>query len=285
VSAAPGSRTDVPRAARALARFEDADGFVGYRAPTLVELGIPHVFTTRIGAERRTLDLGALDAPARERIARAAGAAATPLVAVTQVHGAAVLVLGANELPPPGAEADGIVSARPDVLVGVHVADCVPVLLARADGRLVAAVHAGWRGLVAGVIPRALERFAARDAGRPESPLVAAIGPCLSRERFEVGPEVTEAFERAELASSISRARAGARARIDLRHAALLQLRAGGVERIDVSDRCTYEHATELWSYRRDVTHGARPRTGRLGAFIAPGPRSAGGLPSFDPDG
>jgi YfiH family protein len=171
------------------------------------------------------------------------------------------------------------------VLVGVHVADCVPVLVARADGRLVAAVHAGWRGLVAGVIPRTLERLAAAGADLPGCPLVAAIGPCLSRERFEVGPEVAEAFEGAELAPSVSRARAGVRARVDLRHAALLQLRAGGVERIDVSDRCTYEDAAELWSHRRDVTHGARARTGRLGAFIAGSQPSARGLPSFDRHG
>jgi YfiH family protein len=279
VSAPERTRTDTVRAEDTLERCEHADGFVAFRSPLLAELGIPHVFTTRVGAEGRELDLGALDAAARERIARAAGCDGTPLVAVTQVHGAEVLVLGAGELPPPGAEADGIVSARADVLVGVHVADCVPVLLARTDGTLVAAVHAGWRGLVAGVIPRALERLGGRE-------LVAAIGPCLSRERFEVGPEVTAAFARAGLAATVHEP-AGVRARIDLRAAATLQLRAGGVERIDVSDRCTYGHAAEHWSYRRDVTHGSRARTGRLGAFVGAAPRRAvalGGLPSFAQD-
>jgi YfiH family protein len=235
-----------------LERFEDADGFVGYRSPLLASHGIPHLFTTRIGGRARVLDLGRLDERDERRIALAAA------------------------LPGDAARADGLVSEREDVLVGVHVADCVPVLLARSDGRRVAAVHAGWRGLVAGVRPRAVERLGG-------GLLLAAIGPCLSRARFEVGPEVVRAFADARLGDAIH-ARENARARIDLRLAAALQLEAAGVAVIEANDRCTYEDAAEFYSYRRDVTHGGQRRTGRLGAIIAaaPSPGTAGLQPGTD---
>jgi hypothetical protein len=174
-----------------------------------------------------------------------------------------VLVVGAGELPAAGAQADALVTERKDVLVGVHVADCVPVLLARADGRRVAAVHAGWRGLVAGVLPHALELLG-KNA-------VAALGPCIGEGAFEVGPEVAEAFARAGL-EHVIRARENARPHVDLRAAAEAQLRAGGVRLLDSTDRCTYRDADEFFSFRRDVTHGGRAHTGRLGAWIGVAP-------------
>lgn len=258
-----------------LERCQDADGFVGYRSPALAALRVPHLFTTRIGPARSELDLGKLDARANERLRRALGAGAAAFVRVRQVHGADVLVVGAGELPAEDARADALVTERGDVLVGVHVADCVPVLLARADGRRVAAVHAGWRGLVAGVLPRALEALGGvggGDSARVRN-AVAALGPCIGEGAFEVGPEVSEAFERAGLGAAIHE-RTSARAHIDLRAAAALQLRAGGVHVLDSSDRCTYRDADEFFSYRRDVTHGGRARTGRLGAWIGVALRS-----------
>jgi len=245
------------RASGDLRRIEDADGLVSYASPRLAALGVPHLFTTRRGGGRA---LDPADATDRERIARAAGRPEAVLVTVRQVHGAAVLEVGSTR-PAAGAEADALVSSRSDLLVGVHVADCVPVLLAREDGRRVAAVHAGWRGIVAGVVPRALETLG-------DGAHVAAIGPCLSRAHFEVGPEVEEAFRSVGLGAVIE-TRADARARIDLRAAVRCQLEAAGVRAIDTSDRCTYAHEAEFYSYRRDVTHGGQARTGRLAAVIA----------------
>jgi len=246
-----------------LERCEDADGFVGYRSPRLAALGVPHLFTTRIGSGRSELDLGKLDARARERLRGALNAGTASFVKVHQVHGADVLVVGASELPSADARADALVTERKDVLVGVHVADCVPVLLARADGKRVAAVHAGWRGLVAGVLPNALELLG-KNA-------VAALGPCIGEGAFEVGPEVAEAFARAGL-EHVIHARENARPHVDLRAAAEAQLRAGGVRLLDSTDRCTYRDASEFFSYRRDVTHGGRAHTGRLGAWIGVAP-------------
>ena len=246
---------------RTLERIRTADGLVGYRSPALAAVGVPHLFTTRIdGAPGRELDFAALGDDQHHRVTHAAGRKGAALVFVRQVHGADVITLRAGERPPADAKADALVSERPDAFIGIHVADCVPVLLAREDGRRVAAVHAGWRGLVAGVLPRAIE---ALGDGR----ILAAIGPCISRDRFEVGPEVEEAFAAAGLDSVIHSTPHG-RARIDLREAALRQLNTARVERIETSERCTYGDVAELYSYRREVTHGDRPRTGRLAALI-----------------
>ena len=180
------------------------------------------------------------------------------LVGLRQVHGD--LVRRAEDtVPLPPLEGDALVSERRDRALAVRAADCVPVLLASPDGGTVAAVHAGWRGLVAGVLPRAAESMA--GAG---GVAVAAIGPCLSLERFEVGPEVAAAFDAADLADTVLR-RPGRRPHVDLRRAARLQLARAGASHVDVSDRCTWNDREDFYSYRRDG--GLR---GRLAALIAP---------------
>jgi YfiH family protein len=188
-----------------LERFEDSTGAAGYRSPLLRALGVPHGFTTRHG-----------DAATKPRIG---------LVTARQVHGGHVHEVGAGPLPEP-LVADGLVTERRDVQVGVSTADCVPLLIASADGRRVAAVHAGWRGLVAGVVSRALAALGSRAE-------LAAVGPCISVARYEVGPEVAERFVAAGLGSAVSAA-PGERPHVDLRAAAVLELERGGVRRIDV---------------------------------------------------
>jgi hypothetical protein len=244
-----------------LERFEDA-GLVGYRSPALAALGVPHVFTTRHGGRGRELDLGDLGDVNLALLRRGAGAPGARVVHLQQVHGDGVIEACDASDPHSSAEprADALVGESSEHLLLVRTADCVPVLLARADGRRVAAVHAGWRGLVAGVIPRTLALL-----GR--GPWVAAIGPCLSLARFEVGPEVAQAFERAGLSETVE-TRPARRPHVDLERAAFLQLARGAVEEIDASGICTWG-SQEFFSYRRDVTHGGGPSTGRQGAAIA----------------
>ncbi|MCC7011897.1 MAG: laccase domain-containing protein [Planctomycetes bacterium] len=244
-----------------LERVAHRNGTVVYRSPALAALHVPHAFTTRIGPARRELDLGRLDDEADATLRELAGFDAEwPLVSLRQVHGASVHEVLA-ELPTPDCEGDALVTSRADRALLVYTADCVPVLVATADGRRVAAIHAGWRGLIAGVIPAAV-------AVLGEAPLVAAIGPCLSLERCEMGPEVAELFERAELGAAVH-ARGSARPHVDLKHAARIQLERAGCRSIDVSDRCTYAHADELPSHRREVTHGGAKRASRIGALAA----------------
>jgi YfiH family protein len=145
-------------------------------------------------------------------------------------------------------------------VASVRVADCVPVLLAAADGRTVATVHAGWRGVIAGVVTAALAELRSRD-------VVAAIGPCIGFDAFEVGPEVLDAFrsefgEHAPVAAS-----ANGKGRVDLRRAVSMQLTRSGIpaEHIDSTDRCTHRDRDEFYSHRRD--NGV---TGRMAAVISP---------------
>ncbi|MCB9899369.1 MAG: peptidoglycan editing factor PgeF [Planctomycetes bacterium] len=259
-----------------LRRVRHPDGLVGYVSPRLLALGVRHLFTTRHGgaAGESSADYGGA---LLRRAAEAADCADATLVALRQVHGAEVIsardALARTRVPEDAGgtstalelpRADGVYSDDASHVLAVRTADCVPVLLASRDGRLVAAVHAGWRGLVAGILPHAVETLRAAGADG----LLAAVGPCLSPERFEVGDEVAEDFARAGLDEFVRRV-AGARPHVDLRLAAARQLVRHGVVALDVSDRCTWTHADDFHSYRRDVTHGGMERTGQLGALVA----------------
>ena len=249
-----------------LQRFRTSAGWVGYRSSFLDEVDVPHVFTTRVGG----LDVGPLeDEGLAGRLRAIVGMPpGARWAAARQVHGAGVVEVETLEGREPP-EADALVSSRVDRGVLVRTADCVPVLIARADGARVAAVHAGWRGLVAEVLPATL-------AVLGPGAFVAAIGPCLCREHFEVGPEVAGAFRAAELAAVVSE-RPGERPHVDLARAAVIQLARLGVERVDLGHLCTWEGSEEFYSYRRDVTRGGARRTGRLAALIAPRPSAARG--------
>ena len=249
------------------------DGSTVYVSRALLDVGVPHVFTTRSSAPDE-----------RARMAELLGlAGATRVLEARQVHGARVVEVApdAADSPSVAPEADALVAERPNDLVLVYTADCVPILLASADGGRVAAVHAGWRGVVAGVLANALQSLRGADGGGDDgelrSDVVAAIGPSVCVDCFEVGDEVVRAFESQGLGCAVHAAsgdsveRSGfPRAHVDLRAAVEAQLRACGVTRIDGTDRCTYEHEVEFWSHRRDVTHGGAATTGRQLAAIAP---------------
>lgn len=251
-------------------------------SPLLTSCGIPHAFTTRLGgfstgifdslnfgnpsdlpAERR--DPVASIALNKDAALRAVGMAGREFVEVHQVHGDGVHVVRAGRPSHAGPEttkADAIVSDDGARAVAVRVADCTPVLLATNDGRLVAAVHAGWRGVVADVACRTVEAMRALGA-RPEE-LVAAIGPCISEPEFEIGPEVIEAFRR-RFGQDTPHARAmpDGKGRADMQGALRTSLEGAGVGRIDTLARCTVREPTHFFSHRRD-----RGVTGRMAAFI-----------------
>jgi hypothetical protein len=138
-------------------------------------------------------------------------------------------------------------------------------LIASEDGSVVAAIHAGWRGVIAGVVPHAVTKMRADDM-RVDS-LIAAVGPCIGFDAFEVGVEVVEQFEQGFGSSRICRRTLDGKSRVDLRAAIALQLARTGIsqDRIDTTDRCTFRDCEEFFSHRRD-----RGITGRMAALIAP---------------
>jgi YfiH family protein len=160
-----------------------------------------------------------------------------------------------------GTKGDAMVSDDRDRILSVRVADCVPILLASDDGTTVAAIHCGWRGVVADVVPNAVK------AMEVDGTLVAAIGPCIGMEAFEVGPEVLEQFQRILGHEAPIQRREDGKGHVDLRRAVRLQLLRRGVaeNRIDTTDRCTYRDADEFFSHRRE-----RGVTGRMAALISP---------------
>lgn len=186
------------------------------------------------------------------------------LYEVTQVHGAGVheLALAAAPELVRACEADALVSARG--VIGVRVADCAPVLLADPASGAVAAAHAGWRGLVAGVIEASVARLSAL-AHAPRSQLIAAVFPCIGPEAFEVGEDVAAAIvaatdESVRLAHST-------RPHIDLARGVQIALARSGLTPacIEIVPGCTFGEAGRFFSHRRE-----RGVTGRhLAAIVA----------------
>ncbi len=196
-SAAPrsGSRGWAIRRARGLQVVESrALGKLGWLA---------HGFSTRPGGAsvlegKPALNLGFTEWDERERVAAnrekfmaALGAREMPLVTLRQFHSDVIHVAAAPVREAP--KADALITSTPGLLLGVQTADCVPILLADTRRRVVAAIHAGWRGTLARIAVKTLGRMRMEFGTRPRD-VVAALGPAIGRCCYEVGPEVAQAF-------------------------------------------------------------------------------------------
>lgn len=172
-----------------------------------------------------------------------------------QVHGTTVVV------DPPADSAvvaDAMVSRRTATVCAVLTADCLPVLFAAADGSEVAAAHAGWRGLCAGV----LEATIASLSAEPQS-LLAWLGPAISQAEFEVGPEVRERFlAQGQGAAAAFVGNERGRWQADLYALARLRLQHAGVTRVYGGGWCTHAEPAAFFSHRRDGG------CGRMATFI-----------------
>jgi YfiH family protein len=166
-----------------------------------------------------------------------------------QVHGVAVADL--DELKNVRV-ADASVTRHIGRVCAILSADCLPVMLAARSGEAVGAVHAGWRGLAAGVIESAVESLAL-----PGEQLQAWLGPSIGPQHFEVGDEVREAFVSAdEAAESAFRLNARGRLQADLRQLAKQRLERLGIRRIYGGEQCTYADPQRFFSHRRDGQTG-----------------------------
>lgn len=188
-----------------------------------------------------------------------------------QVHGADVRVLGGDTkgaLDANEERCDALATDAPHILLGVQTADCVPILLGDARHGACAAVHAGWRGTAAEIVPAALARLRAAYGTRPED-VSAALGPAALGCCYEVGSDVSETFRaRFPYADELLTPTRPGHARIDLHGANRRQLTDAGVAptRIHAAPFCTICRDDLFFSYRRDKKlHG---RTGRLLAVV-----------------
>ncbi|HXF57636.1 MAG TPA: peptidoglycan editing factor PgeF [Actinomycetota bacterium] len=229
--------------------------------------GFGAAFTERTGGVSdgpfRSLNLGFASGDERDRVLEnrrrlQAALGVGALALVRQVHGAGVVrVPGPSEgAGPPGADGPSPLRPTGDVLttlaanvpLSVLVADCVPVALADPATGQVAAVHAGWRGIAAGVLEAAVAAFP-----RPRS-LLAAVGPAVGPDHYEVGPEVAAAVRRATSQAVV--VRTGGALRLDLGATVERTLRDLGVARIERAELCTACLPERFFSYRRDRRTG-----------------------------
>jgi len=186
-----------------------------------------------------------------------------------QVHGAEVRVVRGREDPRREREqCDALTTRAPGVLVGVKTADCVPVLLGDARTGACAAVHAGWRGTLQGVVARALSKMG-EEFGTRAGDVRAAVGPAARACCYEVGPEIVAAF-RAKFprADALFTPTREGHALVDLNRANLVQLLDAGVGagRVHQLPLCTMCRPDLFFSHRRD--HKAHGHTGRLLSVI-----------------
>ncbi|MGM9822335.1 MAG: polyphenol oxidase family protein [Muribaculaceae bacterium] len=169
------------------------------------------------------------------------------LIVPRQTHSVSVLYIGPEEPLPVVAgrldEVDAIVTDRPGIVVGVNTADCVPVVLVDSIGRRGAVIHAGWRGAVAGIVPRTLDEMTARGS-RPAD-IRAFIGPCIRVEDFEVGEEVAARFPECCVDRSY-----GERPHVDLSGFVARQLADVGVTAVTPPAASTLSHPDKYFSAR-----------------------------------
>jgi polyphenol oxidase len=174
---------------------------------------------------------------------------------IEQVHGVEVLDLDAAGKPPAG---DAVIARSSGRVCAVQVADCLPVLLTARAGGVVAAAHAGWRGLAAGVLEATIACL-----GLEPRDLLAWLGPAIGARHFEVGGEVRAAFlahDAAAAAAFVPNDRG--RWQCDLVALARQRLAARGVGAIYGGSWCTFSDPTRFYSYRRDG------HCGRMAALI-----------------
>lgn len=174
---------------------------------------------------------------------------------IGQVHGTTLVDVAQVS---PECPADGAYSRRPGVVCAVLTADCLPLLLCTRQGARVAAVHAGWRGLAAGMIEAAVDAL-----GAPGEDMLAWLGPAIGPRAFEVGDEVRQLFLRHDRAAEQAfRPSPAGRWRADIYLLARQRLHNRGVQAVYGGGECTYHDARRFFSYRRDGV------TGRMASLI-----------------
>jgi polyphenol oxidase len=243
-------------------------GAVVLRSSLLSNAGFAHAFPTRQGgvssAPFDSLNFRVAGSEKPENVAAnlrllAAEVKFVParLHLVDQVHGAGVFLAVHAESAPSSRGRD-----QADAMVlgdgqagGIRVADCVPILVGDLITGRAAAIHAGWRGIEAGVVGAALAAL-----GDSRNTRVAAIGPCIGSCCFEVGKDVAERIAGAAGDSSVVVRTSGEKAYVDLRLAARTQLRTHGLGQFDVEDveGCTKCDTERFFSFRRDGENSGR---------------------------
>jgi YfiH family protein len=237
------------------------------RSPLLDLPGVRHGFFTRRGGVSiglyATLNAGpgsADDGDAvlenRRRVAAFFDASEGDLLTCDQVHSADVFIADSPQADRARPRADGVIATRAGLICGALSADCAPVLIADPEAGVVAAVHAGWRGALSGVIDRAVCAMTA--LGAKTSHLSAAVGPCIGPRSYEVGDDLLARFlnEFPEAKRFFADGDAPDRHWFDLPGFVLWRLAEAGVHRAEWTGHDTFTDETAFYSNRRAFRRG-----------------------------
>jgi YfiH family protein len=208
-----------------------------------------HGFTTReIGDDygKIAVELNPRIVTAPERIVR-----------LNQIHSGTVVVVDKNADLKALPEGDALVTDRPGIVIGVKTADCLPILVYERKARVVAAIHAGWRGLAACIVQHTLEEMLRRFGCRIEF-MEFAFGPCISEVHYEVGEEVIEKFREVFGVRFSYKQKPGAKPHLDLVGTARMNCEDVGFYHRNLAEvgLCTFERADLFHSHRRKAGEG-----------------------------
>lgn len=188
------------------------------------------------------------------------------------VHGNHVRVVGPDDLGHDDAHADGMVTRARGMALTLRFADCVPVVFHDRRRDVIGIAHAGWKGIVNGVLAATVHTMRSAFACDPAD-IVAGVGPCIGPQKFEVGADVAAEIQGAVREKVVTEAAEGAehsaspapstKPRVDLWKAAQSQLRQAGVGEIDVARLCTASNTRDWFSHREE-----KGQTGRFGVLI-----------------
>lgn len=235
--------------------------------------GIRHAFFTRAGGvssgcyESLNSGVGSSDEPAhvaenRARMAAAIGVVPERLISAYQIHSPTVVIAETPWSAAARPKADAIVTRVAKLAIAVSTADCGPILFADAQAGVIGAAHAGWRGALSGVAEATIA--AMERCGADRSRIVAALGPMIRQQNYEVGPEFVMQFTKDDPENGRffrDGARAG-HAMFDLAGYIAARLARAGIGHVEDLGRCTYAEPQTFFSYRRSV-HLREPDYGR----------------------
>lgn len=242
--------------------------------------GVSHGFMGRRGGVSQgptaSLDMGRRGQPPtpelieNQRRVITAVAPGSDLVTAEQIHSATVVTVTAPFSDTARPQADGLVTDRPGLLLGILTADCAPVLFADQRAGVIGAAHAGWKGAIGGVTDATIAAMVALGADRAR--IVAAIGPCIARASYEVDAGFVERFTIADPANDrfFAPGKPGHH-QFDLEAYVAHRIAVAGVRTIQALGVDTYANPARFFSFRR-ATHLGEPDYGRQISVIALGP-------------
>jgi YfiH family protein len=203
----------------------------------------------------------------RKRVCAALGGSVDKLATPRQIHSSRAVATEVAFAPMERPECDALVTRKPGLILGVLAADCAPIVLCDPHNGVIAAIHAGWRGAVGGVIESAVEVMG--TLGADPGKTAAGVGPCLSQSSFEIGPDVAEAVMNVTpWAENLFEPGKGDRQYFDLKRYCLGRLARLGVAHMDALADDTLTQPDIYFSHRHSVKAGERDCGRNMSAIV-----------------